>query len=243
MDEAEINAEMNRLAREVKNENKGRHRQKVEDLHKEVNMNNRKALLLAEQKGSSSWLTTLPIEENGFALHKGAFRDALALRYGWRPTGMPTACACGKANGVEHALSRCKGGNVIRGHNEIRDVTALLLREVTQSVETEPVLQPLTGEVLRGRSANTEDDARTDVKCRGFWNAHQDVFLDVRVFNPLASCNRSKPIKFIYQQHEREKRRVYEQRVREVEHGTFTPLVLSATGGMGPSASVFFIRN
>ena len=39
MDEAEIDAEMNRLAREVKNENKGRHRQKVEDLHKEVNMN------------------------------------------------------------------------------------------------------------------------------------------------------------------------------------------------------------
>jgi hypothetical protein len=114
MDEAEIDAEMNRLAREVKNENKGRHRQKVEDLHKEVNMNDRKALLLAEQKGSSSWLTTLPIEENGFALHKGAFRDALALRYGWRPTGMPTVCACGKANGVEHALSCCKGGNVIR---------------------------------------------------------------------------------------------------------------------------------
>ena len=154
-------------------------------------MNDRKALLLAEQKGSSSWLTTLPIEENGFALHKGAFRDALALRYGWRPTGMPTVCACGKANGVEHALSCCKGGNVIRRHNEIRDVTASLLREVTQSVETEPVLQPLTGEVLRGRSANTEDDARTDVKCRGFWNARQDVFLDVRVFNPLASCNRS----------------------------------------------------
>jgi hypothetical protein len=48
---------------------------------------------------------------------------------------------------------------------------------VTQSVETEPVLQPITGEVLRGRSANTEDDARADVKCRGFRNANQDVFL------------------------------------------------------------------
>ena len=74
---------------------------------------------------------------------------------------------------------------MIRRHDEIRDVTASLLREVTQSVETEPVLQPLTGEVLRGRSANTEDDARTDVKCRGFWNAHQDVFLDVWVLTHL----------------------------------------------------------
>ena len=62
---------------------------------------------------------------------------------------------------------------MIRQHNEIRDVTASLLIEVTPSVETEPVLQPLTGEVLRGRSVNTEDDARADVKCTGFWNAHQ----------------------------------------------------------------------
>ena len=26
----------------------------------------------------------------------------------------------------------------------------------------------------------------------------------------------------------------YEERVRNVEHGTFTPLVFSAAGGMGP---------
>ena len=32
---------------------------------------------------------------------------------------------------------------------------------------------------------------------------------------------------------EREKRRQYEQRVGEVEHGHFTPLVFTATGGMG----------
>ena len=40
------------------------------------------AMTLAQEKGASSWLTTLPINELGFALHKGAFRDALALRYG-----------------------------------------------------------------------------------------------------------------------------------------------------------------
>ena len=37
----------------------------------------------ASEKGASAWLTALPIEEHGFALHKVAFRDALALRYGW----------------------------------------------------------------------------------------------------------------------------------------------------------------
>ena len=35
-------------------------------------------------------------------------------------------------------------------------------------------------------------------------------------------------------------KREYAQRVREVEHGVFTPLVLSATGGMGHKAATFY---
>ena len=35
---------------------------------------------LSQEKGISNWLTTLPVEEFGFRLHKGAFRDVLA---GW----------------------------------------------------------------------------------------------------------------------------------------------------------------
>jgi len=37
-----------------------------------------KAMDLASQPGASSWLTSLPIKEHGFCLHKGAFVDALA---------------------------------------------------------------------------------------------------------------------------------------------------------------------
>ena len=44
------------------------------------------------------------------------------------------------------------------------------------------------------------------------------------------------PFKPAYRRHEREKRRQYEQRVREVEHGHFTPLVFTTTGGMGDAA-------
>ena len=32
---------------------------------------------LLSEKGALSWLSALPVEEHGFALHKGAFRDAL----------------------------------------------------------------------------------------------------------------------------------------------------------------------
>ena len=40
------------------------------------------SMSLAQEKGASSWLIALRMEEFGFTLHKGAFRDALALRYG-----------------------------------------------------------------------------------------------------------------------------------------------------------------
>jgi len=59
-------------------------------------------------------------------------------------------------------------------------------------------------------------------------------------FNPHASSNRLTSPSVCYCKHEREKRRKYEERVREVEHGSFTSLVLSATGGMGTSAVIFY---
>ena len=40
-------------------------------------------LELLQEKGTSSWLTDIPVDDHDLFLHKGAFRDALALRYGW----------------------------------------------------------------------------------------------------------------------------------------------------------------
>ena len=37
----------------------------------------RRAMEVASERGASNWLTSLPIEEFGFCLHKGAFTDAL----------------------------------------------------------------------------------------------------------------------------------------------------------------------
>ena len=54
----------------------------------------RRAVDLAKEKGSSTWLTALPLVEHGFVFHKGAFHDALALRYGWTPSEMPLMCTC-----------------------------------------------------------------------------------------------------------------------------------------------------
>ena len=39
-----------------------------------------------------------------------------------------------------------------------------------------------------------------------------------------------------------EKKRAYDQRIREIEHGSFSPLVFSTTGGMGTTATVVYKR-
>ena len=64
----------------------------------------------------------------------------------------------------------------------------------------------------------------------------------VRVFNPSTQSNQQTSLTSTYRRHELEKKRQYEQRVREVEHSSFTPLVLSSTGGMGKAATIFYKR-
>ena len=209
----------------------------------EVQAEQRRTIELASEKGASSWLTTLPIEEHGFHLSKTAFWDAIHLRYGWRPEKLPDKCVCGVQFSVEHALTCPRGGFTFIRHNEIRDMTANLLSEVCHGVQTEPDLQLLTGETLAHQTANRQDNARLDIRAQGFWGERrQDAFFDVRVFNPHASSNRLSSPGACYRRHEREKRRMYEERIREVEHGSFTPLVFAATGGMGIAAEIFYKR-
>ena len=65
------------------------------------------------------------------------------------------------------------------------------------------------------------------------------TYFDVRVFNPHAPSNW---YPHCYRKHEIEMKCQYEQRVREIEHSSFTPFVLSATGGMAKEATVFYKR-
>ena len=187
----------------------------------------RRAVALAKEKGSSTWLTTLPLVEHGFTLHKGAFHDALALRYGWTPSDMPSTCVCGSKFSVEHALSCARGGFPSIRHNGSRNLTATLLTEVCHDVCIEPELQPVSDEALAGASANRQDGARLDIAANGFWEGtFERTYFDVRVFNPHAPSNRHTQLFNPYRKHERIKKRAYEQRVREIEHASFTLLEL-----------------
>jgi len=204
----------------------------------------RYAVDFASVKGASSWLTALPLQVHGFALHKSAFLDALALRYGWLPLRAPSLCACGSSFSVEHALSCPKGGLPSLRHNDIRDLTASLLTEVCSQVTVEPELQPVGNpDEYSLATSNTQDGARLDVAMNGFWGGQSErCFVDVRVFNPYAASNKCSSLPAAYRKHENIKRRAYGQRIREVEHASFTPLVLSATGGLAHEATIFYKR-
>ena len=135
-------------------------------------------------------------------------------------------------------MSCPKGGFPSIRHNENRDLTANLLSEVCNDVCIEPHLQPITGEHLSGASANTQDGTRLDIAVNGLWGSrYERTFFDVRVFNPHAPSNRQSNPAACYRKHEKTKKRAYEQRVLEVEHSSFTPLVMSSTGGLGHAAN------
>ena len=188
-----------------------------------------------------NWLTVLPVQEHGFTLHKTAFHDAIALQYGWDPVRLPNHCPCGMKFSIKHAFSCPKGGFPTIRHNEICDVTASLLTEVCHEVQVESTLQPISGESFdHATRLNMEDGDCLDLSMNGFWGGRcEKSYVDVKVFNPHAPTNRSFAPRAIYRCRENTKKRTYEARIRGVEHGTFTPLVFSATGGMADQAIVF----
>ena len=213
------------------------------ELQRKLPTHLQRAMTASSEKCTSSWLSALPIEEHGFALHKGAFRDALCLQYGWRPQHLPSHCVCSHQFTVEHALSCPRGGFPSIRHNEIRDITADLLSEVCHNVGTEPDLQPITDEQMTYRTANREDGAHLDVVAQSFWGRYrQCVYFDIRVFNPFAQSYLNTSLAQCYRRNEQEKKREYEQRVREIEHGSFAPLVFSTYGGMGNTATIVYKR-
>ena len=200
-----------------------------------------RAAELASEKGASSWLTVIPIKDQGYDLNKREFRDAVKMRYNWEISDLPKSCVCGDIFDIDHAMICKRGGFIIQRHNELRDLEADLLSTVCNDVEVEPVLQEITGETLN-RGASRAPDARLDIHARGFWERQRSAFFDVRVCHPNADSYLEQNPEQIYRQHESEKKRQYADRVIEVEQGTFTPLIFSSTGGMGTECKIYHKR-
>ena len=100
---------------------------------------------------------------------------------------LPTKCECGSAFDLhQHALNCPNGAFPILRHIEVRDFTEKLLAEVCPDVTLEPDLQPLEEESLDFASANHEDNARADIRARGFWGGNcQCAFLMSRFLTQM----------------------------------------------------------
>ena len=123
-------------------------------------------------------------------------------------------------------------------HNNVRDFEANLLKTMHNDVEIEPALQEITNEKIPG---NRNDEARPDIRAWGVWRPGQNAFFDIRLTNVNENANYQKHQTFenLLKKHEKEKKWVYNNRIMNVEHGTFTPLVFPLAGGESPETSMF----
>ena len=127
-------------------------------------------------------------------------------------------------------------------HDAIRDTVAYFLREAKcKDVRTEPSLLPVNAENF-SKQTNTQDEARLDVSAVGVYAPFERTFFDVRVTHPNCETNVYKSPDQVYKEHEKAKKDLYEQRILESEKGSFTPLIFTTSGGMGPLCTVLVKR-
>ena len=235
-------AESRAVRKEISRQRENKQKEEVNYVLQHLPETKRRLVEMAQEVGASNWLTALPLRAKGFTLNKKDFTDAIALRYGWPLDDLPDMCSCGAAFDATHAMVCKKGGFVCMRHDEVRDITAQMLKEACHDVATEPLLLPLQEEQLIYQTANTSRDARVDISARGFWTRGQRAFFDIRIFDPTARSHRNLSLEAAHRRNEQEKSRAYEERILHVDHGSFTPLVFTTSGGMAPRARVFYGR-
>ena len=95
---------------------------------------------------------------------------------------------------------------------------------------------------MEHRSAIENNKARLDIRVRIFWIRGQQAFLDIRVFDPNKCRQSNSSLSQCYAINEKEKKHNYNQRILQVEQGTFSPLVFSIYGDLGRDCQAFYSR-
>ena len=81
---------------------------------------------------------------------------------------LATSYECGARFNLQHALSCKKGGFISIRHNQIRNITAKLLKEVCKDTCVQAEVQQPAGETLQS-STFTGNEIPSDICARGFW--------------------------------------------------------------------------
>ena len=114
---------------------------------------------------------------------------------------MPSKCPCGQKYNLNHAMNFKRSGFVDMRLSNVRDFEANLLIMIQK--------------------------ARPDIRARGVWRQGQNAFFEIRLTNVNAKSQKNQTVETILKKYEKKKKRPYNSRIMNVEHGTFTPLVFS----------------
>ena len=90
--------------REINAQRRAAAKSRIDRIHESLTPDVLQAVQQARDKGASSWLNAIAIEEHGLPLNKQEFRDSLCLCYNLPLSNLPSYCACGEAFTVNHAL-------------------------------------------------------------------------------------------------------------------------------------------
>ena len=180
-----------------------------------------------------AWLSVLPCPKNDSVLSPREFRDGLAIRYQKPLLQMPGTCdGCGALFSLEHGLNCANGGNLIRRHNEVRDVTGQLAALAFPHVTKEPVVR---------RGSGDEDGLICDLAVRGVWNPQTEALLDVRVVNTDAQSYVTRPVVAVLESIARAKKAKHHQACMD-RRADFTPFIVSTDGVIHREAEHFLKR-
>ena len=127
-------------------------------------------------------------------------------------------------------------------HNDLRDLTAILLSNVYKDVEIKLKMLLVTGEIFLNRTANTCTEAGLDIRSWGFWVRGQQAFFNIWVSDPNAKRYLNLALPRCYAQNGMEKKWQYNNRVLQNEQGSFTLLVFSIYEAMSRKCSTFYNR-
>jgi hypothetical protein len=200
---------------------------------------------LERMEWNGAWLSAIPDRMSGTVLSREEWLDNVYLRYGLQLRNLPRMCdGCGKSFSVEHGLGCKTGGLVGARHNDARDEWAHLcsLALGGSSVGTEPFIFYGAGvRAAEGREANngaasTEasekpcgDEARGDVRARGFWKPREDCIFDIVITDTDAKCYGDTSSMKLVERAAKRKKDKYEEACRE-RRRSFTPLAYSVCG-------------
>ena len=118
----------------IKTKREIRYKEILEDLRGKMSLKEKRLNDVTQEQGASNWLTTYPLTEYEFDLNKQQFWDSIRIQYGWDIKNIPTTCSCEAKLDHQHCMSCKKGGFITLRHNDVRNLTANILKGVLNDV-------------------------------------------------------------------------------------------------------------